>query len=76
MVSRSALRPGQSVEAVADSRAEPGASLVPLGSVIRIDEEKSASRIDRIDRQRVASLHAGVAPGYALADRLEALRGQ
>ncbi|HEY8944275.1 MAG TPA: efflux RND transporter permease subunit, partial [Polyangiaceae bacterium] len=31
-------------------------------------------RIDRLDRERVASLRAGVGPGYALADRLEALR--
>jgi hydrophobe/amphiphile efflux-1 (HAE1) family protein len=49
--------------------------LVPLESVVRIDEGNSPSRIDRLDRQRVASLRAGVAPGYALADRLEALRG-
>jgi HAE1 family hydrophobic/amphiphilic exporter-1 len=48
---------------------------VPLESVVRIDEGNSPSRIDRLDRQRVASLRAGVAPGYALADRLEALRG-
>ncbi len=52
-----------------------GASLVPLESVIQIDEANSPSRIDRLDRQRVASVRAGVGPGYALADRLEALRG-
>ncbi len=34
---------------------------------------KSASRIDRLDRQRQVSLRAQIAPGYALADRLEAL---
>jgi HAE1 family hydrophobic/amphiphilic exporter-1 len=50
-------------------------NLIPLASVVRIDEASTASRIDRLDRQRVASLRAGVAPGYALADRLEALRG-
>jgi hydrophobic/amphiphilic exporter-1 (mainly G- bacteria), HAE1 family len=75
MVSRSASRPGEAPEAAAQRRAAAGTSLVPLQSVIRIDEEKSASRIDRLDRQRVASMRAGVAPGYALADRLEALRG-
>ncbi len=73
MVPRSASRAGDSTEAAAQRRA--GTTLVPLESVIRIDEEKSASRIDRLDRQRVASLRAGVGPGYALADRLEALRG-
>jgi hydrophobic/amphiphilic exporter-1 (mainly G- bacteria), HAE1 family len=50
-------------------------NLVPLESVIVIDEGHSPSRIDRLDRQRVASLRAGVGPGYALADRLDALRG-
>jgi hydrophobe/amphiphile efflux-1 (HAE1) family protein len=51
------------------------AGLVPLESVIVIDEAHSPSRIDRLDRQRVASLRAGVGAGYALADRLDALRG-
>jgi HAE1 family hydrophobic/amphiphilic exporter-1 len=51
------------------------AAMVPLESVIVIDEGNSPSRIDRLDRQRVASLRAGVGTGYALADRLEALRG-
>ncbi len=49
--------------------------LVRLDNLVRIEHAKSPSRIDRLDRQRVASLRAGVAPGYALADRLEALRG-
>ncbi len=35
----------------------------------------SASRIDRLDRQRQVSLRAQIAPGFALADRLEALNG-
>jgi HAE1 family hydrophobic/amphiphilic exporter-1 len=42
---------------------------------VRIESSVSPSRIDRLDRQRVANLRAGVGPGYALADRLEALRG-
>ncbi|WP_437593046.1 efflux RND transporter permease subunit [Sorangium sp. So ce1000] len=49
--------------------------LVRLDNLVRIEEARSPSRIDRLDRQRVSSLRAGVAPGYALADRLEALRG-
>ena len=65
MVPRSALSAG----------GPDAGGLVPLESVIVIDEEHSPSRIDRLDRQRVASLRAGVGPGYALADRLEALRG-
>jgi HAE1 family hydrophobic/amphiphilic exporter-1 len=35
---------------------------------------QSASRIDRLDRQREVRLRATVAPGFALADRLAALR--
>jgi len=46
-----------------------------LSNVVQIKEEISPSRIDRLDRQRVVSLRASVAPGYALADRLDALRG-
>jgi len=73
LVPRSASRPA----AAPDAPGSVGlpAKLIPLASVVRIDEANTASRIDRLDRQRVASLRAGVAPGYALADRLEALRG-
>jgi HAE1 family hydrophobic/amphiphilic exporter-1 len=48
--------------------------LVPLSNLVTIKEETSPSRVDRLDRQRIVSLRASVAPGYALADRLEALR--
>jgi HAE1 family hydrophobic/amphiphilic exporter-1 len=51
------------------------AGLVRLDSLVEITQAQSPSRIDRLDRQRVSSLRAGIAPGYALADRLEALRG-
>jgi HAE1 family hydrophobic/amphiphilic exporter-1 len=36
----------------------------------------TASRIDRLDRQRVASIRATVAPGYAMGDRLDAVRAE
>jgi HAE1 family hydrophobic/amphiphilic exporter-1 len=49
--------------------------LVSLNNLVSIKEEISPSRIDRLDRQRQVSLRASVAPGFALADRLEALRG-
>ncbi len=51
-----------------------GSGLVRLDSVARLDPASTASRIDRLDRQRVASIRATVAPGYALGDRLEAVR--
>ncbi|HEV2855089.1 MAG TPA: efflux RND transporter permease subunit [Thermoanaerobaculia bacterium] len=51
-----------------------GGKLVQLGNFVTVKEETTASRVDRLDRQRQVSLRAGVAPGYALADRLAALQ--
>jgi HAE1 family hydrophobic/amphiphilic exporter-1 len=48
--------------------------LVRLDNLVRIRSTQAASRIDRLDRQRAVSLRAAIAPGYALADRLVALR--
>lgn len=48
--------------------------LVELRSLASIENQRIASRIDRLNRQRAATVSAGVAPGYALADRLDALR--
>ena len=48
---------------------------VRLDSVAKsLDDVASASRIDRFDRQRESRLRGGVGPGYALADRIAALR--
>jgi len=49
--------------------------LVQVDNLIRFAPATTAARVDRLDRQRQASLRASVGPGYALADRLEALRG-
>ena len=51
-----------------------GGGLVRLDNVVRIEAAETASRIDRLDRARQVSLRASVGPGYALADRLQALR--
>jgi HAE1 family hydrophobic/amphiphilic exporter-1 len=48
--------------------------LVRLDSVVNVVSDQSPSRVDRLDRQRQISLRGGIAEGYALADRLEALR--
>jgi HAE1 family hydrophobic/amphiphilic exporter-1 len=50
-----------------------GGGLVRLDNLVRVERTQSASRIDRLDRQREVRLRAGIAPGFALADRLEAL---
>ncbi|HEX7773354.1 MAG TPA: efflux RND transporter permease subunit, partial [Pyrinomonadaceae bacterium] len=49
--------------------------LVRLDNLVKIRRDTSPSRIDRLDRERQVSVRASVAPGYALADRIEALRG-
>ncbi|MSU58070.1 MAG: efflux RND transporter permease subunit [Pedosphaera sp.] len=52
-----------------------GGGLVRLDNVVDIVEGQTASRIDRLDRQRQVSLRGSITPGYALKDRLEALQG-
>jgi HAE1 family hydrophobic/amphiphilic exporter-1 len=48
--------------------------IVRLDSVVSMQTGQSPSRVDRMDRQRQVSLRGSIAEGYALADRLEALR--
>jgi len=48
--------------------------LVQLANLVTFERATAPSRIDRLDRQRQVSLRGSVAPGYALADRLDALR--
>ncbi|NOS71747.1 MAG: efflux RND transporter permease subunit [Verrucomicrobia bacterium] len=50
--------------------------LARLDNVVNLVPTKTASRIDRLDRQRQVSLRAAVAPGYAQADRIAALRAE
>ena len=49
-------------------------SLVRLDNLVQLVPGQTASRIDRLDRQRQNSLRGAVAPGYGLADRLAALQ--
>jgi HAE1 family hydrophobic/amphiphilic exporter-1 len=51
-----------------------GGGLVRLDNLVDIESSISPTRIDRLDRQRQASVRASVAPGFALADRIQALR--
>jgi HAE1 family hydrophobic/amphiphilic exporter-1 len=50
------------------------AGLVELSSVASVENVLSASRIDRLDRQRIVSVRGGVAPGFDLGSRIEVLR--
>src|SRR5687767_10768899 len=62
---------------VPSSRGGPGggAGLVRLDNFVKITRDTSPSRIDRLDRGRHVSVRGSVARGYALADRIQALRG-
>jgi HAE1 family hydrophobic/amphiphilic exporter-1 len=63
---------GASTAAGGTSTARP--ALVRLDNLVNVVRDTSPSRIDRLDRERQVSVRASVAPGYALADRIEALR--
>lgn len=55
-----------------------GGGLVRLDNVVKLVPTRTASRIDRLDRQRQVSLRASVDrdKGYAQADRIAALHGE
>jgi HAE1 family hydrophobic/amphiphilic exporter-1 len=48
--------------------------LVELQNLASMRSADAPSRIDRLDRQRAANVRGVVAPGFALGDRIEALR--
>jgi HAE1 family hydrophobic/amphiphilic exporter-1 len=54
-----------------DGTANP---LTRIDNVVSFEETFSPSRIDRLDRQRMAGIRANLAPGYALADRIQAVQ--
>src|SRR3990172_2610293 len=53
-----------------------GGGLARLDNLVTLTPAWTASRIDRLDRHREARLRANVAPGYALADRVQPLRDE
>jgi HAE1 family hydrophobic/amphiphilic exporter-1 len=53
-----------------------GGGLVRLDNLVQLNPVNSPSRVDRLDRQRQVSLRAGIAKGYAQADRIAALRAE
>ncbi len=53
-----------------------GGEAIELRSIADLAPATTAARIDRLDRQRAANVRGGIAPGYALADRLAVLRAE
>jgi HAE1 family hydrophobic/amphiphilic exporter-1 len=49
-------------------------NLVELRNIASLESSTTPSRIDRTDRARSANVRAAVGPGFALQDRLDALR--
>jgi HAE1 family hydrophobic/amphiphilic exporter-1 len=50
--------------------------LARLDNLVKIVPATDASRIDRLDRQRLVRLRTAVAPGFAQADRIAVLRAE
>lgn len=50
------------------------AQLTRLDNVVDFQYGESPPRIDRVNRQRMAAVRANLGPGFALADRLDAIR--
>jgi HAE1 family hydrophobic/amphiphilic exporter-1 len=50
------------------------AGLTRLDNFARFHYSETSPRIDRVDRQRMVAIRANLAPGYALADRIDAIR--
>lgn len=51
-----------------------GGRNVELRSLASLESGMAAARIDRLDRQRSANVRGSIGPGYALADRIVAMR--
>jgi HAE1 family hydrophobic/amphiphilic exporter-1 len=49
-------------------------ALVRLDNVVQLDDNLSPARVDRLDRQKMVAMRCNIAPGYALSDRIAALR--
>jgi hydrophobic/amphiphilic exporter-1 (mainly G- bacteria), HAE1 family len=55
----------------------PGrAGMVELRSIASLEQVTTAARIDRLDRERAASVRGSIAPGFSLGDRLEAMMAE
>lgn len=57
------------------SGADGRTTLTRLDNLVSFRFENSPARIDRVDRQRMAAVRANITGDYALADRLEAVKG-
>lgn len=54
--------------------AHAGNVLTRIDNVVSFERGEISARIDRLDRQRMVAIRANIAPGFALANRIEALQ--
>jgi HAE1 family hydrophobic/amphiphilic exporter-1 len=66
--------PAQSGILLPISSSPSGPALTRIDNVVDFRFGVAPARIDRLDRQRMVALRANVAPGFALADRIDALQ--
>lgn len=65
-------RSNVAAETGTDSRSRT--AVTRLNNVVHFHVGESSARIDRLDRERMAALRANIAPGFALGDRIDAVR--
>lgn len=63
-----------SASAMAETTRTGDTVLTPINNVVGFEFNRAASRIDRLNRQKMAAVRANLAPGYALGDGLEAMQ--
>ncbi len=56
-------------------RSERGGGMVPLSSLVTVEEVAGASALRRFDRLRSINISANLAPGYSLGEALEYVEG-
>jgi multidrug efflux pump len=54
-------------------RSERSGELIPLSSLLRIENRAGPSKLNRYNRMRAVTISASLAPGYSLGDALEYL---
>lgn len=64
----------QSGDNIGQAAGAGSAALTRIDNVVGFEPTTSASRIDRLSRQRMVAVRANIADGYSLADRIEAIK--
>lgn len=55
-------------------RSDRSGELIPLSSVVRLDESAVATQLNRFDRLRAITIGANLAPGYSMGEAIEFFR--